>query len=113
MTYEIDVLAQILDSIIGVIRIPIGEEGVFDKTATNRSGYRISSFEANQGLYSVSRKPGVVRIAIRGIDVLHDNMPDRYSGERDLERLVDPRDSQVETWVVIDGPGDPVLSPSL
>ena len=33
MTYEIDVLAQIFDSIIGVIRTPIGEEGVFARQA--------------------------------------------------------------------------------
>ena len=113
MTYEIDVLAQILDNIIGIIRTPIGEEGVFDKTSTNRSRCRILSFDADQGLYSVSRKPGVVRIAIRGINVLHDDMPNRYSGQRDLECLVYPRHSKVEVWVVIDGPGDPVLSPSL
>ena len=113
LAYEVDVLAQLLGSIIGVVSTPIGEEGVFDKTSADRSGYRIFSFEADQGLYSVGRKLGVIHIAIGGVDVLHDNMPNRYSGERDLERLVDPRDSQVEAWVVINGIGDPVLSPSL
>ena len=77
MTYEIDVLAQLLDSIIGEIRTSIGEQGVFNKASTDRPGYCILSFEADQGLYSIGHKPGVVRMAVRSVDVLHDNMPDR------------------------------------
>lgn len=100
-------------SIIGVVRTPIGKQGVFDRTSTDRSGYRISSFEPDQVLYSAGRKPDVALVAVRSVDVFHDNMPDRNLGEMDLERLVDPRDSQVKAWVVIDGFGDPVLSPSL
>jgi len=53
LTYEVDVLTQRLDSIIGVVRTPIWEEGVFDKTSTDRSRYRISSFESGRGLYGV------------------------------------------------------------
>jgi hypothetical protein len=93
-TYTIDMLLELSDRRICDTSktIPLEEEGMNRRTPANRAGRMVGSFDTMQPLDGLCDELAIAMLAVRQIDILHDNETDVERGSVGNPGIEDARD---------------------